>query len=74
MENYTLKKKRTVGNLSSFVNNIPSLGEESKGLCEGKVTKDDCYKVLKEMKGNKSPGNDGFTVEFYCTSAGRKYS
>ena len=23
--------------------------------------------MLKEMKNNKSPGNDGFTVEFYCT-------
>ena len=36
-------------------------------MCEGKLTKDECYKVLKEMKVNKSPGNDGFTVEFYCT-------
>ena len=23
--------------------------------------------MLKEIKGNKSPGDDGFTVEFYCT-------
>ena len=41
--------------------------EESREVCEGKVTKEECYKVLKEMKCNKSPGNDGFTVEFYCT-------
>ena len=41
--------------------------EESREACEGKVTKEECYKVLKEMKFNKSPGNDGFTVEFYCT-------
>ena len=36
-------------------------------MCEGKLTKDECYKVLNEMKLNKSPGNDGFTVEFYRT-------
>ena len=36
-------------------------------LCEGKVTRNECFEVLKEMKFNKSPGNDGFTVEFYYT-------
>ena len=39
MENCTLKKRRTLGNLSLFVNNVVSLGEESKELCEGKVAK-----------------------------------
>ena len=34
---------------------------------EGKVTKNECYEVLPEMKFNKSPGNDGFTAEFYNT-------
>ena len=60
-------EKRNIDDASSFFNNIPRLSDESRELCEGKVTKDECYKMLKEMKNNKSPGNDGFTVEFYCT-------
>ena len=31
------------------------------------MTKEECYEILKEMKLNKTPGNDGFSVEFYCT-------
>ena len=50
-----------------FLTDIPKLSDESKNLCEGKVTKNECYEVLKEMKFNKSPGNDGFTTEFYNT-------
>ena len=61
------ENKRNIDDASSFFNNIPRLSDESKELCEGKVTKAECYKMLKEMKNNKSPGNDGFTVEFYCT-------
>ena len=50
-----------------FLNDIQCLSEESKNVCEGKLTKEECYKTLKDMKFNKSPGNDGFTVEFYHT-------
>ena len=66
-ENLYSQTKRQIDRSLSFFNNIPSLCEESKELCEGKVTKEECYNVLKEMKINKSPGNDGLTVEFYHT-------
>ena len=52
---------------SLFFTKLPKLSEESRDICEGKVTRNECYNVLKEMKFNKSPGNDGFTVEFYLT-------
>ena len=45
--------------------NMPELSEEDKEICNGKVTKDECYKTLLLMKTNKTPGNDGLTVEFY---------
>ena len=61
------RNKRNIDDATSFFNNIPQLSDESRELCEGKVTKKECYTMLKEMKNNKSPGNDGFTVEFYCT-------
>ena len=39
---------------------------ESKTL-EGKITQKELNLALKNMKNNKSPGPDGFTVEFYKT-------
>ena len=45
---------------SLFLTDIPKLSEENMNLCEGKVTRNECFEVLKEMKFNKSPGNDGF--------------
>ena len=50
-----------------FLKNIPQLSEESMNSCEGNISKDECLESLKSMKLNKSPGNDGFTVEFYLT-------
>jgi len=32
---------------------------------ENDITAEECFEVLKSMKRNKSPGSDGFTVEFY---------
>ena len=48
-----------------FLADILKLSEENRDICEGRVTSNECLSVLKEMKFNKSPGNDGFTVEFY---------
>ena len=61
------KGKRNVKNKINFFQNIRKLNKENSESCEGKVTNEECYKILKEMKFNKSPGNDGFTVEFYIT-------
>ena len=66
-ENLYFEQKRNIDDNSPFFNNIQCLSEESKNVCEGKLTKEECYKTLKDMKFNKSPGNDGFTVEFYHT-------
>ena len=41
------------------------LSEESMEICEGKLSKEECFKVLCEMPSGKSPGNDGLTKEFY---------
>jgi hypothetical protein len=44
---------------------IKKLTEEVKNELETDITSLECYEVLKKMKNNKSPGSDGFTVEFY---------
>ncbi len=41
------------------------LTEDEKGICEGKITIIECEKAVYKMKGRKSPGLDGLTVEFY---------
>nr|XP_006819249.1 PREDICTED: uncharacterized protein LOC100371470 [Saccoglossus kowalevskii] len=52
---------------TKFLNNtaIPVLAESSQAKCEGLLTSRDILDTLTSMKENKSPGNDGLTVEFY---------
>ena len=46
---------------------IPKLSPEKAATCEGKLTVEECLQSLQSFKENKSPGNDGLTVEFYIT-------
>ena len=46
---------------------IPKLSSEKAATCEGKLTVEECLQSLQSFKENKSPGNDGLTVEFYKT-------
>ena len=45
--------------------NIKKLDPEDKISCEGEITESEAKIVLKNMKKNKTPGTDGFPVEFY---------
>ena len=53
--------------LNSFLNNsnISALSTDDSLICEGMLTNAECLKTLQLFEGNKSPGNDGLTVEFY---------
>ena len=53
--------------LNSFLNNpeMPEFSDNVVQTCEGKLTVEECYKSLQLFESNKSPGNDGLTVEFY---------
>ena len=48
-----------------MVENIPTLTLQEKLLLEGEITLDEASLALKNMKNNKSPGSDGFTVDFF---------
>ena len=55
-------------NLSSFLDGwieVPMLSEELRSTCEGKITHNECFSVLQSFQKNKTPGNDGLTIEFY---------
>ena len=51
----------------SFLKNVPvpKLSEVQKGKCEENLSVSECFNTLKSFQKNKTPGNDGLTVEFY---------
>ena len=51
--------------ISDLVEDIPTLTLQEKTSLERKITLDEASAALKNMKNNKSPGSDGFTVEFF---------
>ena len=50
-----------------FTRNLifPKLPDEDREEIEGPLTRDECKSVIELFQENKSPGEDGFTVEFY---------
>ena len=41
------------------------LTDSMRETCEGQLTYSECFKVLSTYSNDKTPGNDGFTIEFY---------
>ena len=56
-------------NISSFLSelNIPKLSEEQKRSCEGRISSEECVRLLDSFHNYKTPGNDGIPIEFYKT-------
>ena len=54
-------------NFDEFIEDIkiPKLDNKEKNELEGLLTLEECKKVLETFRDNKSPGEDGFTAEFY---------
>ena len=46
---------------------IPKLSPVMQELCEGELSTNECFNVLSDFQNNKTPGNDGLTIEFYRT-------
>ena len=38
--------------------------EELRNVCEGKIEYNECFNVLQSFQKNKTPGNNGLTIEF----------
>jgi hypothetical protein len=51
--------------IEDLVNNIPRLSTLEADKLEGIITLEEASKALKNMKNGKSPGSDGFSVEFF---------
>ena len=51
---------------SSFLDvsrGFPALTDGLKNICEGKIGYSECFSVLGTFPKNKTPGNDGLTIE-----------
>ena len=44
---------------------LPKLTSDQRDICDDKWSVGECFNILKTSQNNKTPGNDGFTVEFY---------
>ena len=44
---------------------LPHLGDSEVAQCEGLLTSEECAKAINTFQNDKTPGSDGFTVEFY---------
>ena len=64
---YTSKGNIDDNRFENFVRNLelPKLRDLDKEELEGEITIDECKEVLKSFSSGKSPGEDGFTWEFY---------
>ena len=57
--------ERKLSSLLDDLSGVPTLSEELRSICEGKITYNECFSVLQSFQKNKTPGNDGLTIEFY---------
>lgn len=55
----------TIGDLLPTGTICPSLSDNQSDSCEGLILLQECLIALKSMQNNKSPGTDGFPVEWY---------
>ena len=61
-------KNPTMENINQYLESVQLesiISNEDSSKCEGLITENECFKAVKNMKSNKSPGSDGLTVEFY---------
>ena len=72
IENYYKKLYTSVNNthdndINDFIEHleIPKLTDEERDSIEGPITLMECKTVLDIFQANKTPGEDGFTVEFF---------
>ena len=46
---------------------LPSINKAKLSECKKPVTDNECEKAIFQLANNKSPGVDGFSIEFYKT-------
>ena len=44
---------------------LPTINETQKTQCDTPITEHECWQTISQLANNRSPGPDGFAVEFY---------
>ena len=50
---------------SDISRGFSALTDDLRKICEGKIGYSECFSVQGTFPKNKTPGNDGVTIEFY---------
>jgi exonuclease III len=61
---YNIRQVKEI-DLHQKLTDAPNLTDNERNSIEGMIQMEELVHALKNMKNNKSPGSDGFTVEFY---------
>ena len=59
----TKNEKECLDYMNNF--SLPKLKDIEREVCEGLLTREECWDALNAMKNSKSPGNDSLTKEIY---------
>ena len=64
---YLSSSKNNETDIDNFFKEIkgPKLSEDKKKYCEGPITENELKFALMSVPNNKTPGNDGYSAEFY---------
>ena len=64
---YTSNVETNSDAFNGFIDNLSfaKLSNEDKMSLEGEITREECKNILKTFQNGKSPGEDGYTAEFY---------
>ena len=64
---YTSNVETNSNAFNGFIDNLifAKLSNEDKMSLEGEITREECKNILKTFQNGKSPGEDGYTAEFY---------
>ena len=64
---YSSKKNLSEETLRQFTEDLelPQLSNEESEKLDGPLTFEECRTILASFEKDKSPGEDGYTVEFY---------
>ena len=59
------EQKNEEKKVEDLIKHIPKISEDEKEILKGKITLEEAGYALYNMKNGKSPGTDGFTVDFF---------
>ena len=61
------KEDKATKQYTQFLNRLPKISDKSKEMLSGVITLDELQKALQSLQTGKSPGLDGFPMDFFIS-------